>query len=76
MHSPVFSPPSEDPNNPEFVRKYKIKSFDNSSRRTEDSAEFVSTLREELDGMKPVLDRKNKAADAMMKDEKSQTQRA
>ena len=37
----------------------------------EDSAEFVSTLREELDGMKPVLDRKNRSADTMMKDAKA-----
>ena len=36
----------------------------------DDSAEFVATLKEELDGMKPVLDRKNKSADLVMKEAK------
>ena len=38
----------------------------------DDSAEFVATLREELDGMKPILERKNKKADQMMKEAKNQ----
>ena len=37
----------------------------------DDSAEFVATLREELDGMKPILERKNKNADTMMKEAKT-----
>ena len=51
--------------------KNKLNQLTIAIEELEDSAEFVSTLREELDGMKPVLDRKNKAADIMMKDAKA-----